>query len=141
MRSLEIQGLSLIRGEADGKLLVTNQALSFWGGVNQITSEIIDRRHELSGKFLYDNIFAFPGSKGSSTGSEVILELLYKKIGPKAIIVTNCEVILTLGAIIAEEFFSFSLPIILINNMDFNKLRDFNHVKLNYSGSIFLFNK
>jgi predicted aconitase with swiveling domain len=139
MKSLEIMGRPLVSGEAEGKLLVTNQPLSFWGGVNQFTSEIIDRRHELSGCFLKDRIFLFCGSKGSSTGSMVLLELLYKGIGPRGIVVTDLEVILTIGAIVGQEFFSIVTPIIQINREDFVKTYKYGNAHISPDGRLILY--
>lgn len=138
MNSLEIMGKPLVSGKTEGSLLVTDQPLSFWGGVNQFTSEIVDRRHELSGSFLKDKIFIFCGSKGSSTGSMVLLELLYKGIGPKAIIVTDQEIILTMGAIIGQEIFSIVTPIIQIHHEDLYKTCNFKYAHISPNGLLTL---
>ena len=139
MKCVEIIGKPLVSGEAEGSLLVTDQPLSFWGGVNQFTSEIIDRRHELSGSFLKDKIFVFCGSKGSSTGSMVLLELLYKGIGPKGIVVTDQEIILTIGAIIGQEIFSIVTPIVKISYQDLSITRTFTNAKITSDGRLTLY--
>ncbi|HMQ53850.1 MAG TPA: DUF126 domain-containing protein, partial [Anaerolineae bacterium] len=45
-----LQGHVLIPGQAQGRALVTGEPLSFWGGYDYQTGEIIDRRHPLSGQ-------------------------------------------------------------------------------------------
>ncbi len=42
-------GKPVIPGSAQGMALVSAQPLSFWGGYDPATGEIIDRRHDLSG--------------------------------------------------------------------------------------------
>lgn len=69
-----IQGRALVAGEAEGEALVTDQPLSFWGGYDQRTGEIIDRRHPLSGQIAAGRVLALPASRGSSTTTAVLLE-------------------------------------------------------------------
>ena len=44
-------GRVLVAGEAAGEALVTHDALSFWGGYDFHTGEIIDRHHPLAGQY------------------------------------------------------------------------------------------
>lgn len=43
MGKVTLQGKVIIPGAAQGKALVSNEPLSFWGGYNWKTGEIIDR--------------------------------------------------------------------------------------------------
>ena len=45
-----IHGTVLVEGGGSGPLLVSDTPLSFWGGYNQFTGEVIDRRHPYRGK-------------------------------------------------------------------------------------------
>ena len=49
MDELIFQGKAFIPGTASGEALVSREPLSFWGGYDWKTGEIIDRRHPLSG--------------------------------------------------------------------------------------------
>ena len=42
-----IQGETIIPGLAKGVALASSEPVSFWGGYDQVTGEIIDRRHPL----------------------------------------------------------------------------------------------
>ena len=44
-----IAGRAVVEGEATGEALVTSEALSFWGGYDFRTGEIIDKHHPLTG--------------------------------------------------------------------------------------------
>ncbi len=45
-----LRGQSVISGSANGRLVVSREPLSFWGGYDLESGEIIDRQHHLSGK-------------------------------------------------------------------------------------------
>src|SRR5690349_12926773 len=101
----------LTEGEASGPLMVSREPLSFWGGVNAHTGEVIDRRHPLSGQVLTGKILVLPGSRGSSSGSGVLLEAISRHFAPAAIITTTPDAILVLGALIAQELYGYSIPV------------------------------
>ncbi|KAM0408389.1 hypothetical protein ACHAPZ_001875 [Fusarium culmorum] len=115
-------GTAYVQGRASAKLLASNLELSFWGGVDPQTSEVIDRHHTLSGKHLQNTILAIPGGRGSCTGSGIMLELLLNGKAPEAIIFERREDILTLGVMIAEEVFQQSIPVLVLKKEDFRQL-------------------
>lgn len=126
-----LHGNALVHGSASGTLLASNVELSFWGGVSSYTGEIIDRHHPLSGRHLRDTILAIPCGRGSCSGSGVILELLLNGNGPKALVFSHHEDILTLGVIVARELFERSIPVLQLPAEGFQKLLDqrFVHIK------------
>ncbi|KAH7039483.1 hypothetical protein B0J12DRAFT_630636 [Macrophomina phaseolina] len=107
-----IEGAALIPGKAQGALLTSTTPLSFWGGVNPSTGEVIDRHHPLAGNCVAGKILAIPSGRGSCSGSGVLLELLLSDKNPAALIFQREETILTLGVIVARELFSKSIPVI-----------------------------
>ncbi|KAG4288791.1 hypothetical protein FPRO06_03613 [Fusarium proliferatum] len=115
-------GTAYVQGRATAKLLASDLELSFWGGVDPQTSEIIDRHHPLSGQYLQNTVLAIPGGRGSCTGSGVMLELLLNGKAPEAIIFERREDILTLGVMIAEEVFNQSIPVVVLDKEDFRHL-------------------
>lgn len=112
----------LVPGSASGPLLYSGLELSFWGGVNSESGEIIDRHHPLNGEHLKDTIFAIPGGRGSCSGSGVILELLLNGKGPQGLVFSQPETILTLGVIVAKEVFGKSIPVIQVSADDFTRI-------------------
>ncbi len=64
----------IIPGSARGQLLVADEPLSFWGGYDYHTGEIIDRRHPLSGQNAAGKILAMPFTRGSSTTTPVAFQ-------------------------------------------------------------------
>lgn len=93
----------LIAGEAQGEVLALSHPISFWGGVDPKTGDIIDARHPERGKNIAGKILALPGMIGSSSASAVMLELVYAKRAPAALLMPAPDAILLLGMIIARE--------------------------------------
>jgi cis-L-3-hydroxyproline dehydratase len=128
--ALTISGRVVVPGSADGAILFSDVGLSFWGGVDPLTGEVIDRHHPLSGQSLAGRILALPTSRGSCSGSGVVLELLLNDKGPAAIVLERPEAIITLGVIVAEELFGRSIPVICVGAETFATLRGADHARI-----------
>lgn len=120
-------GTALIQGSTSGSLLASHVELSFWGGVDSQTGEVIDRHHPLSGQYLRETILAIPSGRGSCSGSGVILELLLNGNGPKALVFSRPEDILTLGVVVARELFGQSIPVLQLSPEDLEYPLQFDH--------------
>lgn len=129
--TVDITGRVLVSGSAEGDVLFTDTALSFWGGADAVTGEIIDRHHPLSGERLTGRVLALPTSRGSCTGSGVILELILNGMGPTAIVLEHPEAIITLGVIVAEEVFGRSIPVIAVGREAFAELKAAKRIRIN----------
>jgi cis-L-3-hydroxyproline dehydratase len=125
-----LSGTAYVRGKAAGRVVASNLELSFWGGVDPQTGEVIDRHHPLSGQRLEDRILAIPGGRGSCSGSGVMLELLLNGKAPKAILFEREEDILTLGVVVAEELFGKSIPIVTLAREDFKRVVSAEYIKI-----------
>lgn len=128
--AVDITGRVLVSGSAEGEVLFTDTALSFWGGADAVTGEIIDRHHPLSGERLTGRVLVLPTSRGSCTGSGVILELILNGQGPAAIVLEHPEAIITLGVIVAEEVFGRSIPVIAVGKQAFAGLKTAKRVRI-----------
>jgi hypothetical protein len=98
---LKLRGRIIFSGEAEGVALVTSQPISFLGGVDPTTGEVIERGHELRGECVKDRVLVFPHGKGSTVGSYVLYRLSKSGVAPSAIINERCEPIVAVGAIIS----------------------------------------
>jgi predicted aconitase with swiveling domain len=97
MSETVFSGSALVHGEALGDIIASDVELSFWGGVDPISGEVIDRQHPLSGQVPTGRALVIPGRRGSCSSSGVILELLRTGKGPAAIVVEHEDDILTLA--------------------------------------------
>ena len=123
-RSVSLTGRSLVAGAAQGALLFADVGLSFWGGVDSASGEVIDRHHPLSGEFLSGCVLAIPSGRGSCTGSSVLMELISNGHAPAALVLAEPDEILTLGVLVAQTIFARSLPVLCIGREAFATLRD-----------------
>lgn len=120
---LPLRGRSLIGGCAEGPLLFADVGLSFWGGVDPFSGEVIDRHHPLSGEQLSGRVLAIPSGRGSCTGSSVMMELISNGHAPAALVLAEADEILTLGVLVAQAIFGRSLPVLCIGREAFAALR------------------
>lgn len=122
-RPTSLTGRSLVAGAAEGALLFADIGLSFWGGVDPFSGEIIDRHHPLSGEHLAGRVLAIPSGRGSCTGSSVLMELISNGHAPAALVLAEPDEILTLGVLVAQTIFERSLPVLCIGREAFAALR------------------
>jgi len=131
-----IRGSPLVAGEAEGRALVTREPLSFWGGYDHQTGEIIDRRHPLSGEIAAGRILVLPHARGSSTTTAILLEALRAGTAPAAILTTGKETFFALASIIAEEVFGLSLPVFVLPPEALDRLQTGMALHLSADGTI-----
>lgn len=89
--------------EAAGPCLALTAPISFWGGVDPRTGDIIDARHPQRGRNIAGTVLALPGTIGSSSASAVLLELVHAGKAPAAILMDAPDAILLLGLVVARE--------------------------------------
>jgi len=99
---LRLSGRVIFGGKAEGVSLVSSSPLSFYGGVNPDTGEVVERGHELAGQSVKGRVLVFPNGKGSTVGSYVLYRLKKNGAAPSAILTSKCETIVAVGAIISE---------------------------------------
>jgi len=85
--------------------LYSSTGLSFWGGIEETTGNVIDLTHPLHLQCISDKVLVIPGGRGSCTGSQSMLELILNKKSPRALVLRDADAILCTGAVVAEEFF------------------------------------
>lgn len=106
---------SILGGRAEGPVLATQEPLSFWGGVDPATGRIIDVHHPLHGQCITGAVLMMPSTRGSCTGSGVLLDLALTGRAPAALVFSEAEDVVTLGALIAAEMFGHPLPVLRLS--------------------------
>ncbi len=133
---LIVEGQSVLGGNARGTLVVTDQPISFWGGYDQATGEIIDRGHELSGIVVAGKILAFPYTKGSSTTTAILLESVRAGVAPAGFIMSRPDNFIALASVVAEEMYGVKLPIVVLDQGSFASLIPGDIVSVGEDGSV-----
>ncbi|WP_296071961.1 aconitase X [uncultured Agrobacterium sp.] len=122
---------SILAGAAEGPVIAATEALSFWGGVDPATGKVIDVHHPLHGVCLTGGVLFMPTSRGSCTGSGVLLDLILTGRAPSALVFCEAEDVLTLGALVAAEMFEKALPVVRLDADNFDRFSRAAHVSIN----------
>ena len=121
-RKMELKGRTISKGVAEGEAITTTQSISFYGGVDPNTSEIIEKGHELQGKKVKEKILVFPNGKGSTVGSYTLYRMKKSGVAPAGIINKECETVVAVGTIISE------IP--CVDGIDISKIKTGDIVRL-----------
>jgi predicted aconitase with swiveling domain len=109
-------GRKIHGGRVTGEVLLSHEALSFFGGVDPDTGVVTEAGHPLQGRSVTGKVLVFPRGKGSTVGSYVLYRLARQGRAPAAIVNAACETIVAVGAIIAN------IP--CVDRIDPGQLRD-----------------
>lgn len=134
-----IHSKPVVPGAAQGRALVSSEPISFWGGYDYHTGEIIDRRHPLSGQVAAGCILAVPFTRGSSTTTAVLLEAIRAGTAPAAILTTGVDSFFALASVVAKEMYAKPIPIYAISPQDFNTLQSGDYIRITLQGRITVF--
>lgn len=113
-----LEAITLVPGTAGGAPFVLAEPLSFWGGLDSSTGEIIDQWHPQKGQILAGRIMVMQAGRGSSSGSSVLAEALRLGCGPSGIVLLTRDAIVTVGAMVAAELYGLSCPVALASVED-----------------------
>jgi hypothetical protein len=133
---LSIQARAVVPGRASGIALVSSEPLSFWGGYDAKTGEILDRRHPLSGEIASGRVLVIPFTKGSSTTTQILLEAIRSGSAPAAIVSRGEDAFLALASIVADEMYRSPIPILAVSSEDFDRFRSGQRVRVGATGRI-----
>jgi predicted aconitase with swiveling domain len=131
-----LQGQVVVPGQAEGLALASREPLSFWGGYDYHTGEIIDRRHPLSGSVAAGRILAVPFTRGSSTTTAVLLEAIRAGTAPAAILTTGPDSFFALASFVADELYGRPIPVVALDPADFDLVRTGQWLRLETDGRV-----
>ena len=107
-----MRGRVLAPGSAEGQALVLHEPLSLWGGIDPATGIIIDARHPQRGTSVVGRVLVMSAVRGSSSSSSVLAEAVRAGCAPAAILLGEPDLILAVGAAVAEELYGRTVPVI-----------------------------
>ena len=110
-----LEGRTISKGTASGKVLKLEGPLSFLGGVDGSTGELrVEKEGNVAGRIL-----VFPRGKGSTVGSFVMYDLMVHGKAPAAVINSSAETIVATGAVISSIPMVDSIDVSLILDDDY----------------------
>jgi predicted aconitase with swiveling domain len=116
-----VNGRFLVAGNATGPLEILSEPVSFWGGVDH-HGVIIDVHHSSHLTSLTGKVLVLPSGRGSSSGSSVLAELIRTDSAPAAIVMKSADLIITLGALIANLLYAKCVPVLELSEVDYERL-------------------
>jgi len=125
-----VYGQSLVQGTARGEVALLSSPLSLWGGFDLETGRISDVNHPQSGVQIAGKILAMPGGRGSSSSSSILLESARLSVNPGAIILTEKDPIIVIGALVAADLYEVHIPVILIDPAGLDQLSSESNVEV-----------
>ena len=131
-----IQGVAVVPGVAEGELLVSDEPMSFWGGYDAATGDLIDQHHPLCGQNARGKVLGVPFTIGSSTTAAVFLQSIRDGTAPAAIITVGPDSFLALASIVAEEMYGKTVPVVSVSAEEYATLTIGVRVRINDSGQI-----
>lgn len=101
-RTFQIKGKKIVAGKAVAEAVVTKEAISFNGGVDNFTGIVTEPGHELEGVNIAGKVLVFLTGKGSTGGSYKIYDMACRGTAPAAFVQVVPESVTTIGAIIGN---------------------------------------
>jgi predicted aconitase with swiveling domain len=99
---MKLTGRKIYKGTVEGEALVTTDGISFYGGVDPDTGNVVEVGHELEGQSITGKVLVFPTGKGSTVGSYTIYRMKKNNTAPVAIVNKEIDTIIAVGCIISE---------------------------------------
>ena len=122
--------------EIQARALVLDEGLSLWGGMDPSSGEIIDVHHPQLGAFLTGRIVVMPSGRGSSSSASVLAEAVRAGTAPAAILLAESDLILSIGATVAEELYGVAVPVIELPPDELAAIPDGAPLRIGTDGSV-----
>lgn len=119
-----MRGRLIAPGQARAPALVLDEPLSLWGGLDPSTGRVIELRHPQHGATVTGRVLVLPAARGSSSSASVLAEAVRAGTAPAAIVLGEPDLILALGAAVAEELYGVQVPILVLPADDLAAIRD-----------------
>ncbi|MBL8696741.1 MAG: DUF126 domain-containing protein [Alphaproteobacteria bacterium] len=133
---MELRARPLLPGSARGDVLRLARPLSFWGGVDPRTGVVTDPGSDGHGVSLADRVVLLAATRGSSSSSAILLELIVAGRAPAALVLAEIDAILAVGILVARELGRSTPPLLLLPAADQARLETGIPVAVNADGSI-----
>jgi hypothetical protein len=121
-------------GSARGPALVLTEPLSLWGGLDPGTGRVIDPRHPQHGASVRGRILVMPSARGSSSSASVLAEAVRAGTAPAGVLLGEPDLILAIGAAVAEELYGTRVPILVADAEDLARIGPGQEVEIGPDG-------
>jgi predicted aconitase with swiveling domain len=119
-----MNGRWLVEGHATAPALVLDEPLSFWGGLDPSTGEVVETGHPQRGEVVTGRILVMPSGRGSSSSATVLAEAIRTGTAPAGIVLGEPDDIITIGALVAAELYGVAIPVVVASAAAFHAIRN-----------------
>ena len=129
-------GRVLAPGTARAEALVLDEPLSLWGGLDPRSGELIEPRHPQRGSVLAGRVVVMAEARGSSSSSSVLAEAARAGVAPAAILLAAADLILAVGAAVADELYRVQIPVVVLDSTDLARVRTGDQLTIGEDGAV-----
>jgi predicted aconitase with swiveling domain len=130
------QACVVLPGIASGRVLRPAGPVSFWGGVDPATGCLTDPGSPHHGTCVAGRVMMLPATRGSSSSSAVLLQLLHAGLAPAALVLGTLDAILGLGILVAAEMGWPTIPLLTLPPDRQDLFHDGESVRIDPDGGI-----
>lgn len=109
----------LFAGLAEGEVLRLDAPISFWGGIDPASSEVVLAGHPQCGQKIAGKVLVVPQLVGSSSSSAILVELFYIDNAPLALILGGRDAILPVGVLVSQQMGWNTAPVVVMQDPPF----------------------
>ena len=121
---------TIVKGQAKGVILKSNNPINFLGAVDKKTGVIRDENHDLFNKSVKDTILVFPHGVGSSVGAYTIYSLKSNNSAPCAMICQKADLIVASGCALAN------IPLVIVTKEEFESLENGKEINIDTDNNL-----
>jgi len=133
-----LQGRSVVAGEASGRPLVLEHGLSLAMALDVSSGRITDVHSSHAGESVTGRVLVMPAGRGSSSASTALAEAIRLRTAPAAIVLTEVDEILVVGALVARKLYGRTCPIVVVGAVDHASIQTDELAAIRVDGSIVL---
>ena len=119
-----MEGRFLVEGPVNGTALVLAEPLSFWGGLDPSTGEVIEANHPQRGEVVTDRILVMPSGRGSSSSATVLAESIRLGTGPAGVVLGEVDEIMVIGVLVAEALYGVTTAVFVASQDGYATIRE-----------------
>ncbi|HEX6264161.1 MAG TPA: DUF126 domain-containing protein [Actinomycetota bacterium] len=123
-----MDGRFLVEGHVDGTALVLAEPLSFWGGLDPVTGEIVEANHPQRGEVVTGRVLVMPSGRGSSSSATVLAESIRLGTGPAGVVLGEADEIVAIGALVAEVLYGVTTAVFVTSRDGYSAIRHGDHL-------------
>ena len=125
-----MEATTLVEGTGAGEALVLEEPLSFWGGLDPVTGEIVEANHPQRVEIVTGSILVMPSGRGSSSSATVLAEAIRLGTGPAGIVLGEPDEIIAIGALVAAELYGIAMPVVVASPDGYAAIREGERISL-----------